>query len=149
MTHPRIRPYADGDEAAVASAWKQSYRAASPVLSSWCTNGRRGTQAYWDWVNQYVNRMLERCTVRVACNPHGEDHLWGWLCHEGPVVHYVWVRLEYRRRGIATALLLEALGPRAQDELICSHWTKACEQIQTKIRLRYCPSAAERHMRAP
>jgi GNAT superfamily N-acetyltransferase len=49
--------------------------------------------------------------VRVACVPGDEDAILGWAVVEPALVHYVYVRRDARRQGIARALLADLIDP--------------------------------------
>lgn len=60
--------------------------------------------------------------IWVACDLQDEDLIMGWLWGEPPLLHYVFVREEFRGKGIA----LQLLAPFASSRTIfCSHWTKS------------------------
>lgn len=87
------------------------------VIDTWLTSFRKSPwagalpnniykPAYFESIRQLVSRG-----ARVVCavNPDKPDHVLGWLCFEQtsdgvPVVHYVFVKPLYRKRGIARSL---------------------------------------------
>jgi GNAT superfamily N-acetyltransferase len=50
-------------------------------------------------------------TALVTCAADDPDQILGFLVHEGPVVHYLYVKELFRRKGLATALLDSAQIP--------------------------------------
>lgn len=58
--------------------------------------------------------VLPRSAVRVAASPDSPDVIRGWTCSEatehGTLLHYVYVRFDWRKLGVAR-FLVDALGP--------------------------------------
>lgn len=113
-------------------SWKGSYR--DQGLLTWAPK-----KPYYRMMDQRVAGLVSPETVLVAANPMSDNHLLGWACCSEGVAHYVWVRHQYRRIGIASRLLDAMLGPH-RELTICSHWTKVCEAVQYRRQLRYEPT---------
>lgn len=113
MTALAYRLAREHDRPFVVESWLSSYRTAHAA----------GLIAMDDWHDvmlRQVERVLARpgCETHVACHP-GEDlpgaDLYGWIATEpepepglGPLVHYCYVKVAYRRMGIARGLLSAA-----------------------------------------
>lgn len=83
------------------------------VIQSW-VRANQGTAAakschrvYYSEHHATVAALLRRPTVHltVACLPDDPDALMGWAVTEPDTIHYVLVRAEARRQGIARQLL--------------------------------------------
>jgi hypothetical protein len=110
----RVRPMdvsAPGERSFACATWVRGYMS-SP------TTKRVPQELYFEGQSRLVTRILSRATVLVA---ESADHpvLFGWIAGErddiGPVVHYVYVKNDYRApgMGVGRALvvaLLEQLG---------------------------------------
>ena len=134
----RIRPMTQGDEPLVLSSWKKSYADAV----DWART-EAGRAHYYTHVNGVLPRLLDGSRTAIACNPLDAEHVFGWACvdrdeSEGAVLHYAYVKRDYRGMGVARRLL-ESLGIREGARVIVTHWTDACED-QTWLELRYRPS---------
>lgn len=90
------------------------------VIKSWMVNAgmsARGRDAGKAFDTEHRDRILEalqRCSMRVACATDDDDAILGFACVDttlpAPVVHYVYVRNEARRNGIARAMLSDVEG---------------------------------------
>lgn len=119
----RIRPAAVGDRAFVLSSWKRSYHE-SPVVA-WSQRTPEGRAAYYAWVNRVLPDVLEDSRCVMAANPLDPEHVFGWACAGAGILHYAYVKQEYRRQRIARRLLAH-LGLGGDAPLRCTHWTDAC-----------------------
>jgi hypothetical protein len=84
-----------------------------------------------------VEKLLHRGKTLVACTPEDPDTIIGWVCYEGPVLHYAWVKEPYRYSGMLTTIL---------ENLVLketSHMTLMWfRHISKKFPLKYRPEAA-------
>jgi len=78
-----------------------------------------------------------RAKFVLAVDPEDAQHILGWLCHEGPSVHYVYVKSTYRGQGLARSLLAAA-GLGNASALYASHWTPAVNAIGAKYPILRC-----------
>lgn len=81
------------------------------VIDSWLLSGRsqaiardagRGYAGDMKWL---LRRLLERGALLVACDKEEPGAIWGWALTRGSSIFYVYVRQEFRRKGLARALL--------------------------------------------
>lgn len=118
-----IRPPAESDVGFIVENWLRSYRDQAryhdliPDPVYWAEDGHRGT----------VLRALAECSSLVASDG---DRLVGFVCGEGHTLHYVFVRPERRRSGIARQLM-EAAGL-ARDVLVCTHATSFIRRLSPR-----------------
>ncbi|MCA1824430.1 MAG: GNAT family N-acetyltransferase, partial [Frankia sp.] len=69
-----------------------------------------GLQEYIATQAQVIATCLATSDVLVACPAERPEQILGWCCFRRPsTVHYVYVKPYYRRNGIATQMLTEAL----------------------------------------
>lgn len=114
-----IRPGDSGDTNYVRSSWLRSH--ADSALAR-CL----GRSAYMTGHHDVIDALLERATLRVACSVTHRATIVGWACVEpADVVHYVFVREEFRRYGVARRLLADVTGER----VTYSHRTDVCKQL--------------------
>lgn len=100
----------------IRSDWKLSYRD-SPWARTllWATS-----EVYYGWQSRIVDALLvhPECEAWVACWAEDPNTIAGWAVNEGPrVLHYVCVKHEFRRLGIAKRLLAHI----EQDNVIYTH----------------------------
>lgn len=131
-----IRAVNNEDIPFVLSSWLKSYRysqAARNVVNDIYFSEQVGQKAR-------ILEMLSDCRTLVACDEEEGDCIYGWICAESiegsvpPVVHYVYVKSSYRRRGLARALL-KAAGVGGAP-FWATHETAA---IRGRIDYVYCP----------
>jgi GNAT superfamily N-acetyltransferase len=113
-----IRKMAPGDRALVASSW---------------THGARGASAWWHGdeyaraASRGVDGLLDRCACWVLANPDDINRILGWTCvgtsGVTPVVHWIWVREDWRRLGLARRLLAHVL-TETTARLAVSGWSR-------------------------
>lgn len=105
---PVIRPWRPdrNERALVAHSWTQSYRDSPEMRNRF---GR--WEDYKPWFIPVIDSILDRrdTTVLVAADP--ADIAVGWLAFARwpgiDTVHWLWVQMQHRRRGIASALLAQ------------------------------------------
>lgn len=108
--------------------------------------------SYWRSYIAYVGRPrssgLQRLRDRlsllwlrakfiVACDPENPSHLLGWICTEGSVIHYVYVKSAYREQGLARTMIAAA-GLASSDVLYATHWSPSAQAIAAKHELLRC-----------
>jgi len=95
-----IRPATIGDTNFIATTWLKSYRAHSSLPSDvfWSDFGHRGL------VRSIIAEAIEDGNA-IVCGVENSDAILGWLVADNLAIHYVYVRAESRRYGVATQLL--------------------------------------------
>lgn len=95
-----LRPMAPADRNFVRKSWLRSYAASAQA--------RIAGRAYWTGHHDLIERLLERASVRVACSSTHAGTIVGFACVGWPsTLHYVYVREEFRRYGVARRLLAD------------------------------------------
>lgn len=97
------------DEACVFATWLNSYKHGSPF----CRRVPDGI--YFAQHHAVIERLLKRSVVRVATIPEDDDVILGWACYEPAIedggftvpaiIHYVYVKPDFRKAGVAQKLL--------------------------------------------
>lgn len=120
------------------------------VLHSWLRSSRsQFNQAtdhdYYEGMQKQIMRIAKNAHVVVAADREKPWWVYGyavgepWENKSDPLVmHYVFVKLAYRRQGIATALM-EAHGWYHGREVVATHWHYYLNDIRRIMKLRYNP----------
>lgn len=123
------RPMIPADRQLVISGWSSSYRKSRSAglirNSSWARVMHPEIEAYLD--------MPDTRTI-VACEPGELDHLgreflYGFIATRASYVYYCYVKLRYRRRGIARGLF-DAAGVDPAGAFLYACSTGASEEIR-------------------
>lgn len=111
-----IRNSQESDWPYIVTSWSRSYQA-----------DKRRDKLRNKKVQQHFDilKTQDDCVMRVAVL-QGSSIIVGYLVTEPPVLHYVYVKKEYRKNGIA-GLLLDSLG--MKSSIPCTYWTKDAKQI--------------------
>lgn len=128
------RPMADNERSFVAKSWVDSH-AQSPMARVISLSGTLGdpdrawtpNKEYWSTWNGLVNALLDRCTTTVLVDD--ADLIAGFICwapwESSVAVHYVYVRLMYRKTGLAKLLVQDL--PRG--EVFYTHRSRGITKI--------------------
>lgn len=104
-----VRAGVADDRAFIEASWRRSY---SPTPWTRCPGG---LEEYKATQGKVIETALASSAVLVAYpaandqRPARPEQILGWLCHRGPVLHYLYVKPYYRRQGLAKALIVQAL----------------------------------------
>lgn len=132
-----VRPARRSDAAFVASSWLRSYRDAPAVVAV-------PSRTYFYWQHRVVEALLARSAVLVACSPDDPDTIVGWACAEAMegalVLHYVYVKHDFRRYGVARALVraLQEAEP-GSGQLFATHATRKALRVMRDNGVFYNP----------
>jgi len=114
----KIRPMTPDDMAFIVDSWVKSLDA----RAIWSRIIPEST--FISYHRRAIFKVLERARVSVAVLPDEPTIILGWCCFDPPgILHYVLVKNEFRRRGIATALIAgltvrEYTGQPRSDQII-------------------------------
>lgn len=106
-----IRPWnPDTDLPFLLSTWLRSYKHNSQFAS------RIRNHVFFKWHHDLLERALSRPTTRVlvATLPDAQDVIVGYFVHEAqdvPVAHWVYVKADFRKFGVAKALIAASALP--------------------------------------
>lgn len=121
-----------GDINFVYSTWLRSYKHDSPLTKY------TKRELFFDQHQKILDRLLskEGMRVSIACDPDDEMIIYGYLVYEPNVIHYIYVKDAFRRRGIATTLLNQL---QSLDTFEASHLTYSLLDLWTagKIKCEY------------
>lgn len=106
----------------ITSSWLRSFRDAPFV------RGVPNNIFYYQH-HKVLEHLIPRSIVVVACSEDDPDLIVGWVCAElvdtALVVHYVYVKHDYRRMGVAKALLTFLVDAEKPPAVMYTHKTKA------------------------
>lgn len=133
----KIRPMRDGDMEFVKSSWLKNYKNSSSFAK------RITHDVFFKWHGAIVDSILARpqTEILIATLPDEEGVILGFFVVEkqglSRVAHYLFVRREWRKLGLARALI-EASGDSA---FVFTHWTDPMDSISNRkdITLVYDP----------
>lgn len=86
-----------------------------------------------------IVKLAQRAECMVACNPEDINQIQGFAIGKPEptlgvfVLHFVYVRPEFRRLGLCREMC-SALGYVPEQELVASHWSKDASKIDRKGR---------------
>ena len=128
-----IRPGEAGDASFIHSSWLNSYLRNSrwPGVVGPCFHVEH---------SEVIKRLMDRSEIKVAAWSEDAETILGWICAEPTALHYVFVRKEFRRQGIAKQLA-EALIP---GIALVTHRTTDADKIRWPIGWSYNPYCALR-----
>lgn len=127
-----LRPATAGDEPVVMSAWLRGHR----DFGDWPR--LLHPDRYFAQHKVAVAKLLARGRTEVACNPARPSQVFGFICHEGRTLHWLYVKDTWRTLGIARALWVRASSPD-----VASHWTSTGRRWLHVSDVRYDPFALE------
>jgi len=67
-----------------------------------------------------LKKIIHSSVIRLACDPGDPDTVWGWICFDGELLHFIYVKSAFRGFGIGGALFRSAFDV---DRLKVSHRT--------------------------
>lgn len=97
----RVRPATEADQGRIYSDWLHSH---------WDTaKGRMPKTVYMSGQHRLIEDLLKKSMCVVACTEEAPDHIIGWASGERrngiAVLHYVYVKKEYRMLGFGRRLV--------------------------------------------
>jgi hypothetical protein len=127
LTHELIiRQMEPQERSLVVSSWLRCCEFDRPDMclpSVW----RKGHAAW-------IDRLLERTTPMVACLQKVRDEVLGWAVSEPPeVLHFVYVKRDYRGMSVCRTLLRAALYS-ADGSVVSTHDTRGAQHVRSVCR---------------
>jgi GNAT superfamily N-acetyltransferase len=105
----RLRPFAETDRAHVDTTWRRSY--SDPWSDFAGIPHVPGSGLYKRIQGRAIELAMASGQTLIACAPDLDDQILGWVCARPPhVLHYVFVKEDFRGRGLGRALFEAALG---------------------------------------
>jgi GNAT superfamily N-acetyltransferase len=104
-----MRPAVEADRNFIVRGWASEMR-----HSSWSRHVP--SAIYWPSQHELIARLLQSASAMVACDPDDARHLYGCVVWEREtpevVMHWLYVKGDFRGMGLAGALLTAAIGDR-------------------------------------
>lgn len=130
--NPTIRLATEADLRFIRSSWFDSY---------WHCSAKKKVEGvvYRTEMRRNVERLLARSVVLVAFFSEVPDEVLGWSANEGSTCHYVYVKGDYRRRGIGKGLV-------PPEVVYYSHATDAHGRLfANDVKLKFNPFKTQEH----
>jgi hypothetical protein len=125
-----IRPIRETDRALILDSWVGILLYKCPGFS-WAPKGLTSS-VYRELITKLLDNRAD--LFRVVVSETDEDQIFGWVCGDARVTHFVWVKKEFRDMGLASTLIdIKRKG----NGWVFSHWSRDCERIG---RIDYKPS---------
>lgn len=124
MNQISFRPLEADDINFLYNSWLQSYRAAPSARPM--TN-----DVYFATQKAIIHNCLQRGNVLLAVDTEDPSSIFGYICYEPQLVHFIYVKYPFRKLGIAKKLFAEAQID-LTNPIIVTHWTFASQQYQQK-----------------
>jgi hypothetical protein len=127
-------------------------RALSLVLDSWCKTV--AAEPPWDYSctphtpptpptlliyehDTLLKKIIPHSTITLACDPDDPDTIWGYVCFDDDLLHFIYVKSAFRGFGIGGCLLRAAGLP--DSNVITSHRTKSLFVAFPGVRFHWNP----------
>jgi hypothetical protein len=127
-------------------------RALSLVLDSWCKTV--AAEPPWDYSctphtpptpptlliyehDTLLKKIIPHSTITLACDPDDPDTIWGYICTDGDLLHFIYEKSAFRGFGIGGCLLRAAGLP--DSNVITSHRTKSLFVAFPGVRFHWNP----------
>lgn len=116
------------------------------ILNSWLKSARdvgdRAVMSNDVYFTGYRLECLEKVTdgqVTIACDPEDDDRIFGWLCWQPGTIHYVYVKRDYRRWGIARQMIKAALPEFGKEPTVTTTLGRFHNEWRRKYGVEYNP----------
>ena len=127
-------------------------RAIRFVLDSWCKTV--AAEPPWDFAtprhtpplphplliyehDTILKKIIYNSTITLACDPDDPDTVWGYVCSDGELLHFIYVKSAFRGFGIGGCLLRSAGIPKGKMSI--SHRTESLFTAFPNIRFYWNP----------
>lgn len=132
----KIRNVTNEDVPFIFNSWLKSFRE-----TGFMANGISNT-VYYDGHHKIIQKILQRSEIWVACDERYPDQIFGYAVAERIdgifVLHYVYVKHNFRKTGIAKVLLSMFKHDRDQASC-CTHLTRLTDRFLMKYNMFYNP----------
>ena len=127
-------------------------RAIRFVLDSWCKTV--AAEPPWDFSSTrhtpppphplliyehdtLLKKIIRNPSITLACDPDDPDTVWGYVCSDGELLHFIYVKSAFRGFGIGGCLLRSAGIPKGR--MMISHRTESLFVAFPNIRFYWNP----------
>lgn len=100
-----LRYLEEADKNFIISSWARSLRDKDTGDPTY--NHPEDGYWYWRHIDGAIKNTFKICKYIVACDPEDPDHIFGYICYDGDIINYVYVKQPYRRMHIALRLIRE------------------------------------------
>jgi len=115
------------------------------IFATWINNYRRlwdkkhvRSRIYFKYEKERIQDILENAQTTIICNPEDDAHIFGWATYsilpELTVIHYAFMKEQYRNFGLMRALLTSLPGDK-----VVTHLTPKVNESIDKWGLIYNP----------
>ena len=127
LGHLKIRRAISKDVRYITSSWLNSY------YKSPANKGIRKSE-FFHTEHKMLEVLIPRATTLVLCNASNLDQILGYICYEKlanniMLIHYVNMKLPYRKRGFARLLVEEVLEIEEPSQVLYSYYTPQGAEI--------------------
>lgn len=113
-----IRSAMPSDAAFIIHSWLQSFRDGDMVEGV-------PNQVYYHNHHKLVASLLRKAAVTVLSDPSAPEVIFGWFCWEscdrGIIIHYAYVKNEFRNNRLGTRILNEILKSEQPEYVFATH----------------------------
>lgn len=114
-----VRTYnAETDLPFVMRSWMKSFQASRAVVHV-------HPEIFYTEQRQVIASLLKSATTLVVCDPEATDVIWGWACGAESLIHFIFVKQDFRRMGIGRHLasaVSQVPVLEAANRIEFSHW---------------------------
>lgn len=96
------------------------------------------SDVYFEEQRWLINALLENSQLLIACLDDDDDQVFGWVCYAPSVLHYIYVKVPYRKMGVGRLMLDEA-GITAESPATFTHITGKAFRFLGKRMKAYNP----------
>lgn len=143
MSAPVLRPMRPSDRGHVVRSWVGSYLESDdarivshvgdpfPLFAGYAAaldtrQRRHGPPSLFHALHRIaVDQLLPRSDITVACLAEDDDVIVGWCAVQGRWLHYVCVKPDFQRLGVARLLVRDYL----DRHMALSHWSDVCAKL--------------------
>lgn len=130
----KVRAFKKADEKYVLATWKRTLK--DDPTCAWVPD-----KIYFAEYNPRCDKTLRNKCCLVAVSTENPDFIVGWLCYDDNVLHYAFVRDEYRKLGVFKALAKQAF--QGEKTVYASFWTDSMQAFENSaIEYIYRPALA-------
>lgn len=104
----------------IYQTWLNSFR-----YDSW--SKATAKSVFFDHYKLVIDEILSNSKTLIACLPEDEDIILGYLVYESQIIHYIFVKNDFRKYGIAANLVNHSMD--LEQPITITHRTKTALPI--------------------
>lgn len=121
-----IRDFIDTDKYVIQSTWLNGLKFSSYWFRS------IPNEVFFEQFKDYYYQIIKKSKTKVICLPDAPEVLLGYAVYTDNILHWVYVKLAFRKLGLAKALVPENIS-------ICTNLTKIGKSIADKKGITFNP----------